>query len=279
LKKYDEVVQSLDPRFRRTLERIPKAGFQRLPPEWLHWQILERFAVLEYADIHEGSNILEIGCGPHAISTTALAALVGENGRAVAVDRGRWGNFWNILKQSGLSSRVIPLQEDARNLPFPFSCFDLVVCIHGVRSFESRESIVKAVKEMFRVTKTRIFIAESSPIVRNQAQEAHLAMYNLRRPTFLALDHGDWGDIPYFTPEEMKKIVEEAGAARIDMNLVDVDMPHHLAYFPLETIEKIQDEGLRYSLKEKWMKALDMLERYGEEHPPVVMVNAWKTSS
>ena len=95
----------------------------------------------------------------------------------------------------------------------------------------------------------------------------------------MALGHEDWGDIPYFTPEEMKKIVEEAGAARVNVKLVDVDMPHHLAFFPSEYIDKIQDEGLRCSLKEKWMKALDMLERYGEEHPPVVIVNAWKTSS
>ena len=108
MKNYDEAFQSLDPKF----ESIPKVGFRRLPPDWLHWQILERFEILKHADIREGSNILEIGCGPHAIATIALATLVGENGRVVAVDLGRWGNLWKILKQSGLASRVIPLHED-----------------------------------------------------------------------------------------------------------------------------------------------------------------------
>ena len=279
MKNFVEVLQSLAPEIRKVLNKIPKQGFDRLPPDWLHWQIIERFKVLKYAEIIGGSNVLEIGCGPHAIATVALALLVGDAGRVIALDRGKWENFWKIMEQSNLSSRVIPFQGDARELPFPFPCFDLVACIHGVRSFDNRGAVVSAVREMLRVTEDRVFLAESSPIAKNKAQEAHLVMYNLRRPTFLALGHEDWGDIPYFTPEEMEEIVKEAGAARVDVKLVDVDMSHHLAYFPLEAIEKIQDEGLRCSLKEKWMKALDMLESYGEEHPPVVIVNAWKATS
>ena len=277
MKDYNEILQCLDPKFKKVLENIPKVGYQRLPPDWLHWQILERFEVLKYADISEASNILEIGCGPHAIATIALAALVGKNGRVVAVDIGRWGNFWKILKQSGLSPRVIPLQEDARKLPFPFSCFDLVTCIHGVRSFDSKESVVKAVKEMLRVTKKRIFIAESSPIARNKAQEAHLAMYNLRRPYFLALGRGHLGDMHYFMPEELRNIVLEAGASKVDVKLLDVDMPHHLAYFPLdETWNKIRDKAVRNDLEKRWRKALEMLDKYGEEHPPVIVMSCWK---
>jgi len=276
LKNYHEALEGLQPDFRKVLERIPKKGADRLPPEWLHWQLLERLVVLRYADIAEGSSLLEIGCGPHAIATIALAMLVGEKGRVVAVDIGRWGNFWEILTQSGLSSRVFPLQEDARNLPLPFPCFDLVTCIHGVRSFEDRESAVKAVKEMLRVTKERVFIAESSPITKNKAQEAHLAMYNLRYPTFLALGRGDFGDLIYPTPEELRKIAMDAGASKIEMQIVDVDMPHHLAYFPLSYIEKIKDETIRDDLKERWTKALKMLDEYGEEHPLVVVLNAWK---
>jgi len=277
LKIYDEALEGLRPDFRRVFERIPKKeDLDRLPPNWFHWQLLERLAALKYANIVEGSNILEVGCGPHAIATIALAMLVGEKGRIVAVDIGRWGYFWEILNQSGLSSRVFPLQEDARKLPFPFPCFDLVACIHGVRSFEDRESAVKAVKEMLRVTKERVFIAESSPITKNKAQEAHLAMYNLRHPTFLALGRGDSGDLPYPTPEELRKIAMDAGASKIEMEIVDIDMPHHLAYFPLSYIEKIKDETIRNNLKERWTKALKMLDEQGEEHPPVIVLNAWK---
>lgn len=273
---YDDALQRLDPHFKAVLEKIPKKGFERLPPDWLHWQILERFAVLKYANIVEGFNILEVGSGPHAIATIALAALVGERGRVVAVERGRWGDFWGVLKQSGLSSRVIPLQEDASKLPFPFSCFDLVVCVHGIRSFDNRESIVSAVKEMFRVSKDRIFLAESSPFAKNKAQEAHLAMYNLRRPTFLALGRADWGDLRYFPPEELRNIAIEAGASKVKLNEVDVDMPHHLACFPSDLILKIEDKAIRDNLMERWKDALAMLDRYGEEHPPVIVLEAWK---
>ena len=171
---------------------------------------------------------------------------------------------------------MIPIQDDARKLSFPYSCFDLVVCVHGIRSFDQRFAIVAAVNEMLRVTKERIFLAESLPIAKNAAQQAHLTMYNLRRPTFLASGHADWGDLHYFPPEEIKTIVEEAGAAKTEVKTVDMNMPHHLAWFPLGMIEKIKDKKVLENLRRKWTKAQEMLDKYGEEHPPVVIVNAWK---
>lgn len=277
-RRIEDALSKLDPGLKRVIERIqPCQPHPRLPANWLHWQIIERYMVLREAEVNKGSNILEIGCGPHAIATVALAILVGKGGRFVALDRGRWGKFWEIIKESDLESRVIPVEEDTRKLSFPYSCFDLVVCLHGIRSFANRFAVVATVNEMLRVTKERIFLAESSPIARNSAQQAHLTMYNLRRQIFLALGHADWGDMPYFPSEGIKNIVEEAGATKTEVKLIDVDMPHHLAYFPPEYIEKIKDEKAREDLKKKWKKALQMLEKYGEEHPPVVIVNAWKS--
>jgi len=275
----DEFLKALPLELRRVLKRIP--SYQpdpRLPSDWFHWQIIQRHTVLKYARLASGMNILEVGCGPQAIATIPLAALVGRRGRVIALDRGRWGDFWKLIQAAGLEDTVIPLQEDARSLPFPYSCFDLTVCIHGMRSFENRESSVKAVEEMFRVSKQRIFLAESSPIARNMAQKAHLTMYNLRRPVFVALGHAVAGDIPYFSQENLENIVKEAGAARIETQLVEVNMPHHLAWFPLEMIEKIKDRKTRENLKREWKKAAKMLEKYGEEHPPVIVINAWKNS-
>lgn len=276
-KSINQVLEKADSKLREVLKRMPKyQPHPRLPSDWFYWQIIERYTILKHGGLFSGANVLEVGCGPQAITTIPLALLVGERGRVVAIDRGRWGDFWELVEASGLHKRVIPLQEDAKNLPFPYSCFDLVVCIHGIRSFENREAVVEAVKEMLRVSKERIFLAESSPIAKNMAQKAHLAMYNLRRPLFLALGREVEGDIPYFSPEELEKIVRKAGAAKISVQLVDVDMPHHLAWFPEEMILKVQDKKLRENLKRKWKKALKMLEKYGEEHPPVVVVDAWK---
>ena len=209
-KGIEDFLEEADPALREVLKRIPPyQPHPRLPSEWLLWQVIERYLVLKHANLVSGANVLEIGCGPQAIATIALALLVGEEGRVIALDRGRWGDFWKLMEASGLRRRVIPIQEDARSLPFPYSCFDLVVCIHGIRSFENREAVVAAVREMLRVSKERIFLAESTPIARNMAQKAHLAMYNLRRPVFLALGREVEGDMPYFSPEELRTSLEK----------------------------------------------------------------------
>ena len=49
-------------------------------------------------------------------------------------------------------------------------------------------------------------------------------------------------------------------------------MPHHLAYFPLEEIKKIKDRSIRDDLEERWRKALELLDKHGEEHPPVIIM-------
>lgn len=120
--------------------------------------------------------MLEVGCGPQAISTIPLALSVGERGKVVALDLGRWGGFRKLMELSGLQKKVTPIQGDAKSLPFSRSCSDLVVCIHGIRSFQNREAVVKTVREMLRVSKERVFLAESAPLARNMAQKAHLAM-------------------------------------------------------------------------------------------------------
>lgn len=279
-KSIDEVLKGLSSELLIILERVGTyRPHPRLPPDWFQWQIAERHMILKYAKIASGANVLEIGCGPQAIATIPLASFVGENGRVVALDRGRWGDFWKLIGKSGVKSRVIPLQDDARKLPFPYSCFDLPVCIHGIRSFESRKACVEAIGEMLRVSKERIFIAESSPIARNMAQKAHLVMYNLRRTVFLATGHPEAGDIPYFSQNDLVKIVKEAGAMKIDAKLIEVNMPHHLAWFPPEIFDKIEDKTKRQNLRREYVKGEKMLDKYGEEHPPVITIDAWKKKS
>lgn len=279
-KSIDEVMNGLSSELLIILKRIGTyQPHPRLPPDWYQWQIAERNMILKYAKIASGANVLEIGCGPQAIATIPLASLVGEKGRVVALDRGRWGDFWKLIEKSGVKDRVISLQDDARKLPFPYSCFDLPVCIHGIRSFESREACVEAIREMLRVSKERIFIAESSPIARNMAQKAHLVMYNLRRTVFLAMARPEAGDIPYFSQNDLVEIVKEAGSMKVDAKLVEVNMPHHLAWFPPEIFDKIKDKAKRENLRRKYVKAEKMLDKYGEEHPPVIVINAWKKKS
>ena len=75
------------------LSKIPLRNEPPLPNNWLRLEMLERFKVLQFAGIKEGMNVLEIGCGAHAIATVPLAYMVGETGRVVTVDLARWTYF------------------------------------------------------------------------------------------------------------------------------------------------------------------------------------------
>ncbi|MFQ6088324.1 MAG: hypothetical protein ACE5K0_05415 [Candidatus Methanofastidiosia archaeon] len=44
-----------------------------LPPDWLRWQMVQRFRILENLKIKDGENIFEVGSGGHAIATVVLA--------------------------------------------------------------------------------------------------------------------------------------------------------------------------------------------------------------
>lgn len=262
------------------VEMPPKT---QLPPDFPRWEILERYKIVKHTRIAKGSTILEVCCGPQAFATTALALAVGPTGKVIATDNmANWdSNAWNTkfratLKRVKLNERVIPLVADARKSPFPYGCFDLATCIHGVRSFEDRSAIVTALREMLRVTKKRIFVAETSPHPENKAQKAHLAMYNLRRPVFVALNKKHYGDIHYLEEKELKALAKEAGASKVETKLVRVRQPHHLAFFPTSMINGVPDEKQKLRLKAKWFEAVKLLEKYGEEHPPVITMTCWK---
>lgn len=283
-RRIEEVWDSVPSELREVLSRVPKMDSPPpgLPPDLYHWEILERYKVIKHANVKRGSTILEVCCGPQAFATIALTLAVGSSGRVVALDsmanwgKRTWKMFLNNLRGAGLGDRVIPIAEDARKTPFPCGCFDLVACVHGVRSFEDENAILAALKEMLRVAKKRIFVAETSPHAENKAQKAHLAMYNLRRTVFLARDMKQVGDIHYLKEEELEALAREAGASKIETKLARVNQPHHLAYFPLSMIEKVRDENQKLKLKKKWFRALNLLEKYGEEYPPVVVMTCWK---
>ncbi|NJE07308.1 class I SAM-dependent methyltransferase [Thermococcus sp. M39] len=256
------------------LSKIPLRNEPFLPNNWLHLEMLERFRLSQFAGIKEGMNILEIGCGAHAIATVPLAYMVGETGRVIAVDLARWTYFEEIVKSAGPWRRVIPMKVDAQNLPFPFKSFDLAVLIHGIRSLRNEETIVnvKVISEMLRVA-DEIFIAESLPIAKTKGQEAHLEMYNLREGIFEAL-YGRKDDLHYFPLEKLIEFVEKAGGEIKEYGTFEPNLPHLLAYIPREYIEKIRDTKKRERLLKKWESAYEKLQKYGAEHPPVGWIKA-----
>lgn len=252
--------------------KIPYQSRPPLPPEWLRVEMLERYQVVQHADITPGTTVLEIGAGPHAITTVPLAFLVGPNGRVVAVERSRWDRFQEIVSASGLQGRVRSLAGDARALPLRDDSVDLAVCVHGVRSLGDREDLVPIFREMLRAAR-RIFIAESLPVGRTAAQRAHLEMYDLRHEVFEAA-YGRRDDLPYLPLGSLRALVEDAGGSIESAATVDVDLPHFLAYFPRSIVESIPDGEPRTRLLARWDEANSRSRQNGTDHPPVGVVVA-----
>jgi hypothetical protein len=233
---------------------------------------LERYNLLLNAGITRGTTIIEIGCGPHAMATVALAYLVG-SGHVCAVDRGRWRCFEEVLQATPLREHVLPVMCDATQLPFNPG-FDRAVSIHAIRSFRDESTMTTIFREMFRVSPS-VFIAESLPLWRTRAQRAHMEMYNLREEIFEALS-GKKDDIHYLSLGKLVELVKSSGGTITESRVLEVNLPHYLAFIPKDIIEKIEDRDKRIRLLKRWERAYDNVKKYGEEHPPVGMVRAVK---
>jgi ubiquinone/menaquinone biosynthesis C-methylase UbiE len=237
--------------------------------------MLERAQVVRHAALAQGSTVLEVGSGAHAIATVPLAFEMGSSGRVIAVERSRWNQFGPIMRASGLETRVCPVKADAGSLPFRSGSIDIAVCLHGIRSLGSSDEVVGVLQEMLRVG-SRLVIAESLPLARNDAQQAHLMLYNLREQVFEAA-YGRKDDRHYLPLTSLTNLVERAGGVVDRSDTVEVDLPHALAYFPRTLVEAIPDASRRTSLLREWEEANSLCERHGEDHPLVGIVVAHRS--
>ncbi len=271
-RRFESELERTSPEFQKLVRSVPLQSSPPLPEYWLRCEMLERYVVLRRALPTPGATVLEVGAGPHAISTVPLAFVVGPRGRVVAVERRRWGKFREIASAGGMMDRIRPLACDARRLPLRSGAVDLAVCLHGLRSLPDDATAVAVLREMLRVS-GRIVLAETLPISRTDAQRAHLAMYGLREEVFLAAT-GRRDDVGYRSLDAIASLVDRAGGVAESPIAVDVDLPHALAYFPRDVAERIVDPADRARLVAQWDAANAALEQYGEDHPPVGIVQA-----
>ena len=270
--RYELHLARSKPNIVNLVETVPVLDTPPLPPDWLRCEVLERSLVVHHAGITPGETVLEVGAGGHAISTLPLALEVGPKGRVFAIERSRWAQFRQIVWASGLDDRTHLVACDARHLPFRPDSVDVAACVHGVRSLGGEEAIVEVLREMFRVA-PRVFLAESLPIARNNAQAAHLAMYALREQVFEATT-GRKDDRHYLPLHELSDLVEQAGGLVTKSITLEIDLPHALAYFPREMVESVPGEKEREELLHQWDEAKSLIERHGEDHPPVGVILA-----
>ncbi len=131
--------------------------FPRLEPEELptldgvSWEESHRgfigggglFLVAEMADklkLQPGMRVLDLACG-NASSSIFLAKRYGVTVYALDVGVDATKN-WRRVRSAGLEQVVLPLQLDARSLPFPRSFFDAVFCLNGYFYFGGGESFL-----------------------------------------------------------------------------------------------------------------------------------------
>ncbi len=258
--------------FQRIVAGIPTLPNPPLPDDWLASEMAERRLLLQHARINPGRRVVEVGSGAHALTTVPVAHAVGPQGRVVALERARWQHFREVVGASGLGPRVEALRADARWLPLSTEAADLALCVHGIRSLGHNGSCTQVLREMLRVA-SRIFLAETLPVARTPAQQAHLSMYGLREKVLLA-STGRRDDLAYRPLAELCALVEAAGGVVEDRQTLDVDLPHALAYFPRATIDRVDDPADRADLSARWDGAFEQIRRYGEDHPPVGLVLA-----
>lgn len=171
------------------------------------------------------------------------------------------------MDAAGVGDRVYPVTCDARRLPLASDSLDLAACVHGIRSLQSEEAMVRVFGEMLRIART-VFLAETLPMARNAAQRAHLAMYNLREEVFQAVT-GRRDDLHYLPMDRVKRLVEEVGGAVERTGTLELDLPHALAYFPRSYVEQVPEPRARADLLRRWDEARRLCERDGTDHPPV----------
>jgi hypothetical protein len=265
-------LRNMDPGFAQILMKIPPREEPLPTPYWLHLEMIERYQVVCSVGIDEGSIVLEIGCGPHALTTVPLAYIMGAGGTLLTTDIGRWTHFHGIVSATGLQDRIHPFQSNCINLPLRSSSCDFSVLIHGIRSLRDQPTMVKVFKEMMRISPA-MCVAETVPLAYTKAQKAHLEMYNLREELFEALS-GRKDDIHYLPSDILVELIEEAGGTLTSVKSIDARLPLFLAFFPKDMILKIRDRKKQTMLLEKWEIAYENLQRYGEEHPPVVIIQA-----
>ncbi|WP_299756629.1 class I SAM-dependent methyltransferase [uncultured Pontibacter sp.] len=120
---------------------FPKA--MRYDPEWVRRHsmgenvLFNLESLTKSLDLKPGMRVLDLGCGK-AISSIFLAKEFGVTVYAVDEAVSASDNFQRIC-QSGCQDRVIPLEADARALPFAQEYFDAVIVVDSYTYFGTDE--------------------------------------------------------------------------------------------------------------------------------------------
>lgn len=112
-------------------------------------EIAARDAYLDLLGVAPGERVLDVGCGSGAV-TREISRRLGNRGVAVGLDPSPalLDVARELAKEAGFGERVEFREGDARQLPFPDSSFDAVVCVTVLCHIPRGET---AIPELVRV--------------------------------------------------------------------------------------------------------------------------------
>jgi len=235
---------------------------------------MERMALAVEMQLHNCDLILDVGCG-RGYFTIAAANFVE---RVVGLDlmngygrHGWWKNFAESMDEVGLFDRVMGVRADVRRLPFNESSFDGAVAVHSIRNFKDMITIKTAIEEMKRVVVEggSVIIAESLPVARNKAQEAHLQMSECKA-------RYTTGELRYLERDELVGMFEGAGFREIEVRELDYNLSAAPPLFYIGCHLSLLTEGERDEARGAYGKALGLIREHGEVSPPTILVKATK---
>jgi ubiquinone/menaquinone biosynthesis C-methylase UbiE len=234
----------------------------------------ERNALARDIGLEKDDTILEMGCGRGYFSIAAATVSSNVIGLDMMNGLGRhswWSNFKETVRELRLEPRIVDLKAEAQSIPLREGSVDKAVAAHSIRNFQSKQAIQNTISEMNRVLTDdgEMILAETLPSPRNNAQEAHLAFYRCK------CKYG-WGDLPYFSQEELSELFEEIGIAETTIQVVDYNLSAAPPIFWLNT-SRLKDNQVEEAQRQ-YYEALEMIRKYGEASPPTAIIRAKKHS-
>jgi ubiquinone/menaquinone biosynthesis C-methylase UbiE len=175
-----------------------------------------KMKIVSQLGAQEGMTVVDVGCGQGGF-TAALARMVGDSGRVVAVDvtDEYLIEFKERLGRCNVEDRVTFVQADAINLEGILSSrfADLVVGFRLLEELKNCRDMPKVVGEMIRVTRTggKTCFIEMSTEAGNKAEEAYIRL------------HREGGDC-FFSEGEIVDAMKGYGLVDIHVDEVDSDV-------------------------------------------------------
>ena len=146
---YSHIDQTTEPM--KYVRRMDEMGANKF------WQAI-KCHMLELLDVHEGSRVLDVGCGTGNDMQT-IAQFVGASGQVIGVDSSSTMITEAKKRAEGLGLPVEYYVGDAHNLEFPDNSFD---CCRAERLLQHLDNPQQAIAEMVRVAKpaARLVVVE-----------------------------------------------------------------------------------------------------------------------